>query len=139
MRFQVPQFIEVEDQIFGPLTFKQFVYVAGGGGLSYVVWDFLPLPLALPLMFLIVSFSSLLAFYQFNGRPFISVLESAFKYLLSDKLYLWKKSSKKKPRVPQKAGGPKEANAQIPRLTGSRISKISLALDVESSETEEKQ
>ena len=27
MQYQVPQFIEVEDKIFGPLTFKQFLYI----------------------------------------------------------------------------------------------------------------
>ena len=43
MQFQVPQFIEVEDKIFGPLTFKQFVYVAGGAGLAYLVWRVSPL------------------------------------------------------------------------------------------------
>ncbi|TSC61742.1 MAG: SsrA-binding protein, partial [Parcubacteria group bacterium Athens0416_74] len=32
MQFQVPQFIEVEDKIVGPLTFKQFVFIAGGLG-----------------------------------------------------------------------------------------------------------
>ncbi len=33
MRFEVPQFIDVEDKIFGPFTFKQFLYLAGGAGL----------------------------------------------------------------------------------------------------------
>ena len=42
MRFQVPQFIEVEDKIFGPLTFKQFVYVTGGVGLAVILFLFLP-------------------------------------------------------------------------------------------------
>lgn len=37
MQFQVPQFIEVEDKIFGPLTFKQFVYIAGGVALMYLL------------------------------------------------------------------------------------------------------
>ena len=46
MRFQVPQFIEVEDKIFGPLTLKQFIYVFGGGGLCFVFYTFLPLILA---------------------------------------------------------------------------------------------
>jgi len=32
MRFEVPQFIEVEDKIFGPFTWKQFIYLMGGEG-----------------------------------------------------------------------------------------------------------
>jgi len=35
MRFEVPQFIDVEDKLFGPLTFTQFVYLAGSGGISF--------------------------------------------------------------------------------------------------------
>jgi len=42
MRFQVPQFIEIESKIFGPLTFKQFIYLAGGAGLSFLFYAFLP-------------------------------------------------------------------------------------------------
>jgi hypothetical protein len=29
MQFRVPQFIDIEDKLFGPLTFKQFIYLAG--------------------------------------------------------------------------------------------------------------
>ena len=47
MRFQVPQFIEVEDKIFGPLTLKQFIYLAGAGGLVFVLWRVLPLFVAI--------------------------------------------------------------------------------------------
>src|SRR3989344_2665997 len=35
MEYQVPQFIEVEDKIIGPLTLKQFIYLAGEAGFSY--------------------------------------------------------------------------------------------------------
>ena len=42
MQFQVPQFIEIEDKIFGPLTFKQFIYLAGGGGLCFLLYTILP-------------------------------------------------------------------------------------------------
>ena len=64
MRFQVPQFIEVEDKIFGPFTLKQFIYMAGGCGLSFVTYEFLPLLIALPLILVILAFSGALAFWQ---------------------------------------------------------------------------
>ena len=46
MRFQVPQFIEIEDKIFGPLTIKQFIYIAGGAGLCFILFRFLVRPKA---------------------------------------------------------------------------------------------
>jgi hypothetical protein len=35
MQFQVPQFIETEDKIIGPLTLKQFFYVAAAALVSF--------------------------------------------------------------------------------------------------------
>lgn len=91
MRFQVPQFIEIEDKIFGPLTFKQFIYVAGGGGGVVACLILLPTYLAIlvsiPIGFLAVA----LAFYKINNRPFINIMESAFKYFTSSKLYVWQR------------------------------------------------
>ena len=61
MRFQVPQFIEVEDKIFGPFTFKQFIYIAGGIGVAGVLFTFLPkfiaLLIALPILILATALS----------------------------------------------------------------------------------
>jgi len=62
MQFQVPQFIEVEDKIFGPLTFKQFVYMAGGAGLAYLLWRVLPFLLAAPLIMGAIGLGAALAF-----------------------------------------------------------------------------
>ncbi|MFM2424198.1 MAG: hypothetical protein RLZZ70_589, partial [Candidatus Parcubacteria bacterium] len=38
MQFEVPQFIEIEDKIFGPLTWKQFLYVGGGLSMTAVLF-----------------------------------------------------------------------------------------------------
>lgn len=92
MRFEVPQFIEVEDKIFGPLTWKQFVYVAGGAGLSAVLFFFTPFLIFLFLGIPVAALTFLLSFYPVNNRPFSLFLEAAVKYLKNSKLYLWRKS-----------------------------------------------
>src|ERR1035437_7799315 len=94
MRYQVPQFIEIEDKIVGPLTIKQFVYLAGGAGMSFVVFRFLPLLLALPVIAVIIVLSLALAFYKVNNRNFIELLESVFSFYRKDRLYIWKKIPK---------------------------------------------
>ena len=76
MNFQVPQFIEIEDKIFGPLTFKQFIYIAGSAGLAFICYAFLPLFIAFIPILIIVAFGLALAFYQVNERPFIFTIES---------------------------------------------------------------
>src|SRR5690349_5196946 len=94
MRFQVPQFIEVEDKIFGPLTIKQFIYLAGGAGLSVIFYLFFKLLIGLLFIIPIMSFSLALAFYKVNNKPFVFVLEAAFKYIMNPKLYLWRQEQK---------------------------------------------
>jgi len=95
MRFEVPQFIEVEDKIFGPFTWKQFVYLAGGGGILLMLYLFLPFVLFLVFAAPIGAFVAALAFYPINNRPFSVFLESVITYFSKSKLYLWRKQDKK--------------------------------------------
>ena len=129
MRFQVPQFIDVEDKIFGPLTFKQFVYVAGGGGLAFLLWKTLPVFIAIILIIPIGVLAGSLAFVKVNNRPFIEVVESAFNYAFRDKLYLWKKEKPKK----KSSDTPVEAKtipSYVPKVSESKLHDISWGLDV---------
>lgn len=92
MQFHVPQFIDVEDKIFGPLTFKQFVYIAGGAGLCVIVYALIPYQIiSYPLMLVIVGFSLALAFYRVNDKPFIETVRAALNYVSSSQLYIWKR------------------------------------------------
>ena len=89
MRYQVPQFIEVEDKIFGPLTLRQFIYIAGGAGLSFMIYRFIPIFLiAFILILVVMAFSIALAFFKIHNKPFINVVEAAFRYYTSEKLFI---------------------------------------------------
>jgi hypothetical protein len=91
MKFQVPQYIEIEDKIFGPLTLKQFIYLIGAGGLAFICYRFLG-PLGLIFGIPIAIFGVLLAFYKHNNKPFIFLVEAAARYSINKKLYLWRKT-----------------------------------------------
>lgn len=93
MQFSVPQFIEVEDKIIGPLTLKQFLYLAGGAGLIFLLWYILKLWLFLIVSVPILSLSISLAFLKINGRPFFDFLVSMINYLLKPKTYIWKEKN----------------------------------------------
>jgi hypothetical protein len=129
MQFQVPQFIEVEDKIVGPLTFKQFVFVAGGFGIAYVLWRVLPILLAIPLIVGVGGLAAALAFFQFNGRPFIVALENGFYYILHPKLYLWNNERGKKAGV-QSTAVIQPADVYIPKLSDSRLHELAWSLDI---------
>src|SRR6185436_8162914 len=129
MRYQVPQFIEVEDKIFGPLTLKQFIYLAGGAGLSFVIYRILPsfLYSAIPIL-VIMAFSISLAFFKINNKPFIFIVEAAFKYYTSAKLFIWKKIPKRK-----KEGAVQEAKeyagVMVPKISDSKLKDLAWSLD----------
>ncbi|PIR82535.1 hypothetical protein COU20_01920 [Candidatus Kaiserbacteria bacterium CG10_big_fil_rev_8_21_14_0_10_59_10] len=132
MQFQVPQFIEVEDKIFGPLTFKQFVYVAGGLGAAYLSWRVLPIYIAAPVVLSLAGLGVALAFLNINGRPFIAALESGFYYVMRSKLYLWnneRRSRLEKPKTVS-ADAMKVADVYIPKLSDSRLHELAWSLDI---------
>lgn len=91
MRFEVPQFIEVEDKIVGPLTWRQFIYVAGGAGILIVLYFTLPFIVFVVIGGPLGGLAGFLAFHKVNNRPFSVFLESVFRYVKNSKLYLWKK------------------------------------------------
>lgn len=128
MRFQVPQFIEVEDKLFGPLTFKQFIYLAGGVGASAVLFIILPNFLAFLISLPIIIFALALAFYKMNGKPFINIVEVFVKYTLGNKLYLWKKTDVK-PVAKEKKEKPLE-QVFVPKLSESKLKELTWSLDI---------
>jgi hypothetical protein len=91
MRFQVPQYIDVEDKLLGPLSFKQVVFVAGGAGALVALYILFPSKIIGVLLgAIILMFGLLLAFYKPNNKPFQAMLEAIFSYYRKSRLYLWK-------------------------------------------------
>jgi hypothetical protein len=133
MRYQVPQFIEVEDKIFGPLTLKQFIYLAGGAGLSFVIYTLLPFFIAIILIVIVMGFSAALAFFKVNNKPFINVVESAFKYYLSSKLYIWKKTNRIADQKPATATDKGYQTIMVPKISDSKLKDLTWSLDIKES------
>lgn len=129
MRFQVPQFIGVEDKILGPFTLKQFVYLAGGAGLCFIIYRFLGLFFGIFLIIPVAALSLALSFYKVNGKPFIEVLESAMRYGVGNRLYVWKKKEAASEKETGTAGTPPPTLA-VPKLSESRLKDLTWSLDI---------
>lgn len=91
MRFAVPQFIDHQAKIIGPMTFGQFFYIGGAGGICFILYFMLPFTFFIAAAFVIMGGAAALAFLRINGRNLPSVLGSFLKFNLMPKAYIWKK------------------------------------------------
>lgn len=133
MQFKVPQFLDIEDKIFGPFTFSQFVYLAGGAGLCFIIFKLLGFWLgAIPIL-AVAGFALALTFYRPNNKPLVNMIESGIKYAMQDKLYIWKRHKNKNFKKEEAlANKNKELtmNQNNIRLTGSKLKDLAWSLDV---------
>lgn len=91
MRYETPQFMEVEAKIIGPLTVKQFGWLAAAFVIDLVLLmafeRFVLFVVGIPVTALAAAF----AFIRFNGRPLIFTVMKAVSFAFKPKLYVWKK------------------------------------------------
>jgi PrgI family protein len=130
MEYQVPQFIEVEDKVIGPFSFKQFVFIAGGAGLCVIIFLYLPFMFAVLLDLPIAALTFALAFYKINNKSFIDILEAGFNFYTKDRLFLWRKESKEQkstPIAPQVQPPQREKLG----LTSGKLKELAWSLDIQ--------
>ncbi len=131
MQFQVPQFLDVEDKIIGPLTIKQFLYVAGGVGAGYLSWRLIPF-IGLMLGAAMIGFGAALAFYKFNSKPFIYTIEAGVRYFRSVRLYVWRRREKEAEKeLDLNNYKPiKHASGLLANKTSSKLNDLTWGIDV---------
>jgi len=90
-QYTVPQFIEVEDKILGPLSVRQFVTLLLGILVNVALWKmlrFIPFLLTgLPFF----TATVILAFAKVNGMPFHFFLLNLIQSFRKPKLRVWDK------------------------------------------------
>ena len=91
MQFQVPQYIDVEDHIVGPLTLKQFFYIASGFLAIFVSFFILATWLWLITSVVIATAALSFALVKYNGRPLMTVTVAALRYYMGGRTYVWQK------------------------------------------------
>jgi len=91
MEFTIPQFIEKEAKIVGPLTLKQFAFFGVAIVVCVILYFVLP-----PVVFFIFCIplligAGIMAFYKKEGIPLPGLIVGWFLFLFKPKIYLWKK------------------------------------------------
>ncbi|MBI3627411.1 MAG: PrgI family protein [Candidatus Sungbacteria bacterium] len=126
-QYQVPQFIDIEDKIIGPLTLKQFMYLAVGAGLLVIFYYLFNFYIFIVLAVPIGLFSLALAFFKLNNVPFPKVVMNAIGFYTHPHLYLWKQQPAKKEGP---TATPKTPLSKIPKLTESKLQDLAWSLDI---------
>ena len=130
MRYQVPQFIEFESKIIGPLTFKQFIYILGGCGGTYVLYKIFGIFPGILFMAVLWALSFSLAFVKINNKSFVDVLAAAFAYATKSRLYIWKKIDRPV-TAEEKVEDTSVADSFLaPSLSQSKLKDLAWSLDV---------
>ncbi|KKS39066.1 MAG: hypothetical protein A3G49_03200 [Candidatus Sungbacteria bacterium RIFCSPLOWO2_12_FULL_41_11] len=133
-QYQVPQFINIEDKVVGPLTLKQFFYLLAGAAVGFICYLILQFALFIIVMIPVSILTLLLTFLTINGQPFAKIAYSALNFYMKPKLFIWRSirhETKKAPAIgsrPDKTAD--KSGIAIPRPRESRLSDLAWSLDI---------
>lgn len=91
-QFVVPQFIEVEDKIFGPITVRQFLILLAGGLICFVAYRYGDITLFAATLAIVGGLSLIFAFVKINGQSFHYFLLNILQTVRRPGLRVWRKS-----------------------------------------------
>jgi len=131
-QFVVPQFIDVEDKVIGPITVRQFIIMLSGGAFIFVAYKLSDFTLFLLQFVLVAGLTLVIAFVKINGRPIHYFLLNVAQTSRRPKIRIWQKifSSSE-----LKKYGKKEEVKLPPKITtknkvrASRLAEMSLIVD----------
>lgn len=91
MKYQVPQFIDIEDKIAFQLTAKQLGWFAGGGFILFVLWSFFTFSTFVFLGIIVIGISAAFAFIKINGAPLLDYLIYGVVFFIKPRVFVWNK------------------------------------------------
>ncbi|MBU0546127.1 PrgI family protein [Patescibacteria group bacterium] len=131
-QFVVPQFIDVEDKIFGPVTTRQFVILLVAGLTLFIAYRLADMILFIFLLAIIGGFALILAFVKINGQPFHYFLLNILQTVRRPSLRLWNKTYTKRELLEARDSSMVQITEKVkvvPRLSYNRIRDLSLIVN----------
>lgn len=131
-QYIVPQFIDAEDKIIGPITLRQFIImlvVFLVVALLYRLLRFVPFLLTgIPLLIV----GGIVAFLKVNGQPFHYFVLNLIQTFKRPRLRVWQKKysdAELKQYIEREPPEPPEAKPKKERPSGSRLKNLSLLVN----------
>jgi len=129
MMFNVPQFVDVEDKIVGPLTWKQLLWMVGMGAtllFFFSIFENIPFViLSIPTVLIFAAF----AFYRPNGFPLTSFVFYAILFLFRPKVSVWERPTvaRTADKAPKETPKPSESGAK--KIEPKKLAELARILD----------
>ena len=132
----VPQFIDNEDKILGPITVRQFVIMFVAAIILFAFFKFADFSIFLFACIVVGGGATITAFVKINGQPFHYFLLHIVETLQRPSLRVWRRSTKKdtatfhwgKSKMADEEGKDLPLPAHL-QLSERKLSELSLILD----------
>lgn len=135
MQFKVPQNIDLEDKIVGPLTLIQFVYVLVGGLICYIIFQLMPSQIGWVLLFdiPIALIFLALAFLKIQDQPLSHFLVAGLQYFNRPKTRFWIRQGQNSVIIYQAPVQVEQKDKAIPKkkIEKSDLEKLANVLDTQ--------
>ncbi|MEA3249553.1 MAG: PrgI family protein [Patescibacteria group bacterium] len=137
MRFTVPQFIDVEDKIIGPITTRQFLILLVTAGIMFGTYKLITLKpgrftYSIIAILFEFGFGGVLAFLKINGQPFHFFMLNLIQTLSKPQLRVWDKNltdAELKEIITAPPPPPPKKRLIKERVATSRLSELTLVVN----------
>jgi hypothetical protein len=141
-RIKIPQDVEREDRIVGPLTVRQLLFSLAGAALMFSIYQLWATYILPSFIFVLMEAIALLitllfVFFKFNDKNFLEFLGIVYKLATQPKVYIWQKDDEflsAKPEITARELKTLEASeashARAEKAEKSRLEKLSQILSL---------
>ncbi len=130
-QFIVPQFIDKEDRIIGPITVRQFLIMLGGAGVLFAEYKVLETAYFILALIPTVGIAGTFGFLRVNGQPFHLFFLNFLQTQMRPKLRVWNKAGQKEYRAVERMMGITAVEQAVakPRPSSSRLRDLALTVN----------
>ncbi|MFH1078631.1 MAG: PrgI family protein [Patescibacteria group bacterium] len=131
-KFIVPQFIDKEDQILGPITVRQFLICLAVVPIIFIEYKILIFGYFIVAALLTAAFAGLFAFVRVNGQPFHIFFVNFLQTSTRPNLRLWDKrplEAELRAWIKPQAAAPMTTTVRKERPASTRLRDLSLIVN----------
>ncbi len=131
-QFVVPQFIDAEDKILGPITVRQFLILMVAGFVEFIFYKLMAFTWFLVAGLPFITFAGIVAFAKINGMPFHFFILNIIQTFRRPSVRVWDKgytTAELKAFMNMELPVPPPPAPRKQSMTASRLQELTLVVD----------